>query len=159
MSGSKVSNLPGARINPGASNLDDLPVNKSDDFIGEFECMNLDELRDKRFLIAISTGKREQGRFISQTIRGPYDYWEMLEEVGYMFQEEQHHAKVIITNKERDKPNKFLDENTTDYIEANWVSLSAEVLLEDEDKEYTCRAGINTTDPNDDPRTAGDEEE
>ena len=132
----------------------ELEVNKSKDFVGEFEKMNLDALRDEQFLVAIGTGDREKGKFLSSTIRGPYDYFEMIEEVGYMYSNEQHHAKVLLVNKEREKPNKFLDENTTDYIEAHWQDLAAEILLEDDEEDYTCRAGINENDPSEDPRTA-----
>ena len=133
---------------------DNLPVNKSKDFVGEWEKMNMDELKSGTFLVAIGKGDREKSQFLSSTIRGPYDYFEMVEEVGYMWSQEQHHAKVIFVNKNREEPNKFLDENTTDYIEANWQDLAAEILLEDDDVEYTCRAGVNENDPNEDPRTA-----
>lgn len=138
---------------------DDLPVNKSKDFVGEFEKMNLDELKEGEFLVAIGTGDREKGKFLPSTIRGPYDYFEMIEEVGYMYSEEQHHAKVIFVNKDREKPNKFLDENTVDYIEAHWQDLAAEILLEDDDVDYTCKAGINENDANEDPRTAKADDE
>ncbi len=133
---------------------ENLPVNKSKDFVGEWEKMNLDEIKEGSFLVAIGTGDREKSKFLSSTVRGPYDYFEMIEEVGYMWEQEQHHAKIIFMNQERDKPNKFLDENTTDYIEANWQDLAAEILLEDDKIEYTCRAGINLNDASEDPRTA-----
>ena len=147
---SKTNNLPVP--------VSDLPVNKDDNFIGELETMNLAELKGQQFLVGINQGKREAGQFMSATIRGPYDYFEMIEEVGIMYETQQHHAKVIIVNGDRNKANKFLDENTTDYIEANWADLSAEILLEDDDVEYTCRAGINETDLEDDPRTVVEEE-
>lgn len=131
-----------------------LPVNKSKDFVGEWEKMNLDELKSGSFLVGIGIKEREKGKFISSTVRGPYDYFEMIEEVGYMWMEEQHHAKVIICNTDREKPNKFLDENTIDYLEAHWQDLAAEILLEDDDVDYTCRAGINENDADEDPRTA-----
>ena len=135
-----------------------LPVNKDKDFVGEFEKMNMDELKGGTFLVAINRGDREKGRFMSSTIRGPYDYFEMIEEVGYMWMEEQHHAKVIYVNQDREKPNKFLDENTTDYIESCWQDLAAEILLEDNNVDYTCRAGINENAASEDPRTAEDEQ-
>ncbi len=137
----------------------ELEVNKDEDFIGEFEKMNVNALKDDSYLVAICQGDREKGKFMSSTVRGPYDYFEMIEEVGYMWQEEQHHAKVVIVNQDRDTPNKFLDTNTTDYIEANWQDLAAEILLQDDDVEYTCRAGINENDANEDPRTAASAED
>ena len=69
---------------------------------------------------------------------------------------QQDHAKVIITSKKRDEPIQYLSGNTVDYIEANYVDLSAEQLFEDVpgDKEYTCRAEIKEAPLEADPRTA-----
>ena len=124
--------------------------------IGEFEVMKLDELHDKTFMVAISTGDRNGHKFISSTIRGPYTFYQMIEEVGEMMASQQDHAKVIITSKKRDEPIQYLSGNTVDYIEANYVDLSAEQLFEDVpgDKEYTCRAEIKEAPLEADPRTA-----
>ena len=127
------------------SQTDELPVKDDENFLGEFEVMKLDELRDKQFIVAVGTGDPKLGQYLCSTIYGPYDFYEMIEEVGFMWKEHQHHARVYIANKQRDEANAFLDANTVDYIEAHWEDLVTEGLLDgafDQDKEYTCRAGI-----------------
>lgn len=139
---------------PVADALSNLPVKQGDDFIGEFETMNLDELRDKTFLVSVSREDRSKGKFICTTIHGPYDFYEMCEEVGTMWKEHQHHAKVYLAQKDRYKAARYLDENTVDYIEAHYDDIIMEGLLEgvfDENKEYTCRAGINEDTSNENP--------
>ncbi len=132
-----------------------LPVKSEEEFIAEVETMDLSELKDKTFLVAVSTGERNKGRFLSTTARGPYSFPEMIEEVAVMWREHQHHAKAIILEKDRTKPIKSLDENTMDYIECHYVDLITEAMLEgsfDEDKEFTCRAGIVEDTKDEDPR-------
>lgn len=135
----------------------DLPVKTGDDFLGEFEVMDLTELKDKTFLVAVSTGDRSKGRFLSTTVRGPYSFEEMCEEVGMMWKEQQHHAKAIIATRKRTDPIKTLDENTIDYIEANWTDIITESMLEgvfDDQKEYTCKAGVVDGDLDEEPESA-----
>ena len=148
---------------PSGSESEGLLVKKGDDFIGEFEVMDLNPIKQESFFIGVSSGDPEKGKMLSTTIKGPFDFYEMIEEVGVMYKEHQHHAAVYIANKERNKKNKHLDKNTIDYIEANFESLVTDGLLEgafDEDKDvdYTCTVGINEADPEDDPRFAGEED-
>ena len=125
-----------------------LPVKTdTDNFIAEFETMKLDELKDKVFLVAVSSGDRNGPKFVSSTIRGPYDFYDMIEQVGVMWRENQHHAKVVLAEKDPNKKLQRLDQNTTDYIEAHYDNIAVEGLLEgvfEEDKEYTCKANILT---------------
>lgn len=135
----------------------DLPVKTSDDFLAESESMDLSELRDKTFLVAVSTGDRSGPKSLSTTIHGPYNFLEMVEEVGVMWQEHQHHAKVIIADRNRNNAIKTLDENTCDYIECHFSDIVTEEMLKgafDEDKDFTCRAGIVEADSESDPRHA-----
>ena len=138
-----------------SKNIDNLPYNNDPDFIGEVELMALDELHDKQFMVAISTGDRDGYKYISSTLRGPYNFFEMIEEVGDMMATTQDHAKTIITSKNRNEPIQYLSSNTVDYIEAHYIDLGAEVLLEDmpEEKEYTCKAEIKEAPLEADPRT------
>lgn len=131
-----------------------LPVKSGEDFIGELESMDLSELKDKTFMVAVSNGDRNKGKFVSTTIRGPYSFAEMCEEVGTMWAEEQHHAKVIIPSRKRNEPIKTLDENTIDYIESHYLDIITESMLEGllDDKEYTCRAGIVVDDSADESK-------
>jgi hypothetical protein len=122
-----------------------LPVKSGNDFVGELETMDLTELKDKTFLVAVSSGDRSGVKFLCSTIRGPYTFEEMCQAVGFMYREFQHHAKVIVCQKDQTAPPKNLDENTVDYIEAHFEDIITESMLNgvfDEVKEYTCRAGI-----------------
>ena len=123
---------------------DNLPVKDSENFCGEFETMKLDELYDKMFLVAASTGDRNKCKFLSSTVHGPYTFYEMCEEVGQMYCVHNHHAKITILGKDSTKAPIFLDETATDYIEAHYVDLVTDGLLqgEFEKKEYTCRPGL-----------------
>lgn len=131
-----------------------LPVKTGDDFIGELEVMDLSELKGQIFMVGASTGDRSKPRYLCTTLRGPYSFEEMIEEVGVMWKEQQHHAKVILPTKKRNEPVKCLDENTVDYIEANYLDIITESMLEgvfDDIKEYTCRAGIVEADLSEEP--------
>jgi hypothetical protein len=114
-------------------------------FIAELETMDLSALRDKLFLVAVSTGDRNKSKYLSTTAHGPYDFAEMCEEVGIMWREQQHHAKVVVLEKDRNKMITTLDENTVDYIECHYADLVAEAMLDgvfDSNKEFTCAAGL-----------------
>lgn len=120
-----------------------LPVKTTEEFLAENEVMDLSPLKSELFLVAVSTGDRNKSKFLSTTVRGPYSYTEMLEEVGVMWKEQQHHAKAVILSKDRNARLKTLDENTVDYIECHYLDLITDAMLEGAfDKEYTCRAGI-----------------
>lgn len=147
----------------------------NDDFIAEFHVMDLNELRDKNFIVAVNTGDRDGCKHLASTIHGPYDFYEMCEEVGTMWATEQHHAKVTILSKEKkrivpvklrkkdgslidvkDKKGnpvtrevtcaaEFLDYKTTDYIEAHYLDIIADMLVDGAtEKPYTCKAGTVT---------------
>lgn len=131
-----------------------LPVKKGDDFLGEFETMDLSDLKDKQFLVAINTGDPNGPKFVCSSIRGPFSFTEMCQAVGLMWREHQHHAKVVICEKDMSKYPKYLDSNTVDYIEAKFEDIITDALLEgllDADKQYTCRAGINEIFDEDNP--------
>lgn len=123
-----------------------LPIKDTDSFLAENETMDLSPIKGESFLVAVSTGDRSKSKFLSTTVRGPYSYTEMLEEVGVMWKEHQHHAKVVILNKKRDARLKTLDENTVDYIESNYLDLITDAMLEGVfDKDYTCLVGVVET--------------
>lgn len=136
-----------------------LPVKSEENFVAEFEVMDLTELKGKTYFVGVNTGDRSKVKFLASTIRGPYTFEEMCEEVGVMWKDQQHHAKVVVATKKRTEPVKVLDENTVDYIEANFVDIVTESMLEgvfDDDKEYTCRAGIVEGDLSDEPAKLSD---
>lgn len=134
-----------------------LPVKTGEDFVGELETMDLSELKDKQYLVAVNQGERSGVKFVCSTIRGPYTFEEMCEQVGVIWKEHQHHCKAIVLQKDPSAKPVYLDENTIDYIEANFQDIITESMLEgvfDDAKDYTCRAGVVVGDGSDNPLDA-----
>jgi len=128
----------------------ELEVNKDPNFIGEFANMDLTPLKDKTFFIAVRTGDPEKGKFLPTTIKGPYDFYEMAEEVGTMWRDHQHHACAYFASKDRNAKNKFLDKNSIDYIEASFEDIVTDGLLTGAfDEDFDCLVGINEIDDDD----------
>ncbi len=110
---------------------------------GEFEEMDLSGLRDKLFMVAISTGPRNEPKYIPETICGPYDFYEMIETVGAIYKDQQLNAKAFVPSKTFGEPPQVLDENTIDFIEARYEDIAIDGLLDGSvlvSKEYTCTA-------------------
>lgn len=131
-----------------------LPVKQGDDFVGELETMDLSELKGRQFLVAVNQGERNGPKFVCSTMRGVFTFEEMCESVGVMWKEHQHHAKVMVLNKDFTAKPVFLDENTVDYIEAHFQDIITESMLDgvfDEVKDFTCRAGLVEGDNSDNP--------
>lgn len=137
---------------------DDLPVDK-DNFLAEVEVMDLSGCRGKSYLVAVGTGAPDKVKFLSSTVHGPYDFTEMLQEVGEMWYAHQHHAKVVILEKDANKKTQILHPNVIDYIECHYVDLITEEMLggSDEEKVYTCKAGTVEEMESSDPRHKKDE--
>ncbi|MFA5021373.1 MAG: hypothetical protein WC517_04965 [Patescibacteria group bacterium] len=136
----------------------DLPVGNPETFLGECEVMDLSELKDKQFVVAINSGGRTDGKFICETIHGPYDFIEMVDEVAVMWKEHQHHSKCYVLSKDKNQPPQWLDECTCDYIEAKHVDIVTEAFMQGafDPPEYTCRAGFGSAkeaDPRLTPKT------
>lgn len=121
------------------------------EFLAEVETMDLSPIKDKTFMVGVSTGNPGKVKFLCQTVHGPFNFSEMCQEVGDMWVTHQHHAKVIILNKDMKEIVKCLDENTVDYIECHYNDIIMEEALSSfEEKEYTCVAGTvedKTVDP------------
>jgi hypothetical protein len=140
--------------------MKDLPVKKTDEFLGEAEVMDLSALKDKHYIVAVNTGDPEKFGLLGSTIHGPYTFVEMVQEVGDMWATHQHHAKVIVLEKSYEKATEMLDPNTIDYIELKYNDIITEAMLEgafDEEQEFTCKAGL-VSDSSEDPRLAKKEE-
>lgn len=115
----------------------------SEEFVGEFHTVDLSELKDKIFMVALNTGDRNEHRYLCSTISGPYNFSEMLGAVDQCWRQELIHSKVYILEKNIKGRKKFLDSNTIDYIEANAGNLIIEELMQEAaEKEYTCKATI-----------------
>jgi hypothetical protein len=85
---------------------------------------------DHKYIVAVSTGSRNKPLLLASTMRGPYDFYEMVEQVGCMWEREQHHAKVYQLTTDINAASTFLDEGTIDYIEAYWEDIISEGILE-----------------------------
>jgi hypothetical protein len=135
--------------------MKDLPIKKSEEFLAEVEVMDLSALKGGSFIVAVGTGDPRKYGLLGSTIHGPYTFVEMLQEVGDMWSTHQHHAKVIMLDKDVDQQVQMLDENTVDYIECHYNDLIVEQMIEGafDSKEFTCRAGM-MEDDGADPRKA-----
>ena len=123
---------------------DNLPVTQKDDFIADFHEgeMDMSKLKDKQFVVAVNTGNRNKCKLLASSLRGPYDFYEMVEQVGYMYAKEMHHAKVTILSTNHDEPVQFLDSGTIDYIESHWKNIISEGILETSLCDFTIEPGL-----------------
>ena len=138
-------NLPAVAGGPGNAVGAQMPSDSDDSFIAEFAVMDLGPLRDHTYFVSVSSGDRNKCKFLSSTIRGPYSFVEMVQEVGFMWEEHQHHAKATIAEKDRMKPVKYLDMKTIDYLEAHYRNIIADSFLEEiigQGQNFTHVAGI-----------------
>lgn len=133
------------------------PMTQDEDFCAELYGgnMNFSKLMDEKFIVAVNTGDRNKQKLLASTIRGPFDFYEMVESVGAMWEREQHHAKVYIMTKDFEVAPSFLDVGTIDYIEANWQEIVAQGILEEEligfedDEEVIDAGAIEVNDEDD----------
>jgi hypothetical protein len=123
--------------------MQNLPVKKRDEFLAEVESMDLSKIKDNKFLVAVATGDPDSVKFLCSTIRGPYEFTEMLQEVAEMWNTHQHHARVVVCERDNSKRVRTLDANTVDYIEckANDIIME-EMIAAAQEQEFTCQAGL-----------------
>jgi hypothetical protein len=118
-------------------------MSTSDGFVPHIEEMDLSKLYDRVFIVAVSTGPRDDGRMLTSTMHGPYDFDEMVGEVGRMWASDQNNAKVYSIEKDHSKRSKWLDAKTIDYIQEKYADiLLFRIIGSDSDKKYTTEAGI-----------------
>jgi hypothetical protein len=107
------------------------------------EHMDLSKLKNCVFTAAISTGDRDKSGLLVSTLRGPFDFHEMVEYVYDLWNKRMDNAKVVILNKKLEDKIEWLDAKTIDYI----IAKAPDILLEEVllmDKEFTCEAGVVT---------------
>ena len=124
--------------------MNDLPVGDPETFIGEHEEVDLSELKDKTFMVAQASGDPKGPKYVCSTIRGPYNFYGMCEEVGMMWQNYQVHAKAIIISDLRTDSISWVDECSIDFIEATFGSIIVEEMLHGfaPEVKYTHKARI-----------------
>lgn len=121
------------------------------EFLAEIECMDLSPIKDKVFIVSVSRGQPDQVKFLCTQVHGPYNFSEMCQEVGDMWTTQQHHAKVVVLDKDVRNKVLVLSDNTVDYIECHYNDIILEEALTGyEDKEYTCVA-TTVAEPDPDP--------
>lgn len=122
------------KLNPKADDSQTLakPLTQSEDFCAELMdgTMDFSHIEGSEFLVAVNTGSRNKPPLLASTMRGPFEFYEMVEAVGCMWEREQHHAMVYVLTKDFDKSSQFLDEGTVDYLEANWEDMVCSGILE-----------------------------
>ena len=132
---------------------ENLPLASKENFLAEVEVVDLSEIKNELFLVAVGTGEPHKVKFLCTTVHGPFDFVEMLQEVGDMWHTHQHHAKVVILSKNSSQAVKILDPNIIDYIECHYNDLITEEMLGGAfDKKYTCKVAIAEAGALDDPR-------
>jgi hypothetical protein len=127
------------------STTQQLPVGDPNTFLGEIEEMDLSSLQGKMFGVAISTGPRDGRKFMCSTLMAPLDFYEMIEQVGTIYETQQLHAKAFILSKNPAEKMKYLDECTIDYLEARYMDIIADGMLSGaltNSSIFTCRAGF-----------------
>ena len=104
----------------------------SETFIADFHEgeMDMSKLLDKTYIVGLNSSSRASATVVSNTIRGPYDFFEMVEAVGSYYHNKRIHCKIIILDKMIANKIKYLDLGTTDYIEAHWKKIIEEYLFE-----------------------------
>jgi hypothetical protein len=117
---------------PSQTSQQAVPFTQDPDYCAELDgrAMDFSKIQNKMFVVAVHTGDRNKAKLLASTIHGPYDFYEMVEQVGSMYATEQHHAKVLTLDKDCKKAPILLDEGTIDYIEANWQDMLTTGLLE-----------------------------
>lgn len=129
---------------------DKLLTGDPETFLGEFQDMDLSEINDdtSTFMVAQQSGDPKGPKYVPSTLRGPYTFYEMVEEAAKMWRDEQVHAKVVYCEKDRDLPLRWLDECTIDYIEARWEDIITEGFLGGvfDEVEFDVKAGIISED-------------
>ena len=117
------------------------PITSSEEFMAELVQgkMDFSGLKDKLFIVAVACGDRNSVKCLASTIRGPFSFIEMAEQVGLMWEQQLHHARVIILSIEKDKPAEFLDSGTIDVLESDWRNVVFEIGMDMvlSDKELT----------------------
>lgn len=122
--------------------MSNLPYPNPENFVGEFEEVDLSKLKDKTFGVAIGLGDREGSKYACSTLMAPLDFYEMVEAVAGVWQTEQLHAKAFILKKDLQKGLELLDPCTIDFIEARYLDILAEMVFEESEKEFTCQAKL-----------------
>lgn len=109
------------------------------EFLPQLETMDLRSIHDETFVVAVSTGPRDESGLLGSTLKGPFDFGEMISEVGNMWKHDQNNAKVFILSKENKA--RWLDTDTIDYIQYKYADIIMNKIMGKEE-EYSCKVKI-----------------
>ena len=104
--------------------------------------MDMRELYEQKFAVAVSTGNLDDYGLIITSLKGPYDFSDMVNEV-LRLHEQKDNAKVVLMSTNLEKKTKLLSPETIEYIQHN----GADILLEEtfglvDEKGYNCKARL-----------------
>lgn len=118
----------------GTSGVSNVPATQQENFVASFHEgeMNLEPLKDKLFAVSINKGDRDKPQYLCTQLRGPFDFFDMVEYVGNMYANNIMHCKVMTLVKgAKDQP-QFLDSGTVDYIETFYKDIIMDGILSGE---------------------------
>jgi hypothetical protein len=110
------------------------------------EVLDMSELYDLQFAVAINRGHRDDTGYVCSTLRGPFDFDGMISRVHSMWSDDLDHAKVIILDDNPKNLMKVLDHKTTEYIEMRAMDILMDRML-GVTKTPTASAGFSEASP------------
>lgn len=110
--------------------------------VGELENMDLRELYDLQFIVAVNRGPTDSFDYMENTIAGPFSFIDMVSAVGLFYKKNMMHLAVIIPAQSMGELPKALDGNTIDFIEARYADILASTAFDIGTSNYTCKAGF-----------------
>lgn len=128
----------------GSVKIDSAKDTTASTFIADFERMDLSPLFEKNFMVAVNTEDRNSPPGLCSTLRGPYKFIDMVQQVANMWNKEVHHAMVYVCHTNNKQMTPFLDSGTVEYLEAHADSIIFDHTIGREilGDEFTCVAGI-----------------
>ena len=116
-----------------------LPTGDPENFIGELENMDLSELHENTFLVAVEGGKG----IMPSTVSGPFNFLDMVDVVGDTFSKTGLNCVVFESKTDPFAKAQTLDTCTIDFIQANYENIIMDSFLNpDFSEEFTCKAGF-----------------
>ena len=120
-----------------------LPLADPITFMGEFDSLDVSELVDLTFLVALSRGARGGIDYMPDTVAGPFTFIEMVEHVANGHTDFVMHMRAFVPAKKLGEKIRVLDVCTIDYIEAQYDRIIADhVLIGQESGIHQFRAGF-----------------
>ena len=113
------------------SDVQDDELTKQDSFVAEFHKgeMSLEKIKDLTFICSINKGDRNKPHFLCSQVRGPFDFYEMVNFIGETYKDFMVHGKAVSLTKTFEEQPLVLDAGTIDYIEAHYKDIIMDGIL------------------------------